>query len=224
MTLEEAQALIAQQNESIKKLEAKNVDIIAEKRQEQTKREEAEAEKLKADELVAKEKGDFEKLLEIEKAKNEELIAGLTTKSSAQFKQLEEQLLTSKVSELSKSLGGNENNAEVLSPHIAKRMKLEDKEGSLTLVILDAEGKPTDKTAKDLEEEFRSAEKFANNISGRRSSGGGGGPEGGGHGGQGDYEEFFKRDSKGKRNNIDKVFELKGENEAKYNELIKKYP
>lgn len=224
MTLEEAQELIKQQEESIKKLESKNADVILEKRQEQTKREEAEDEKRKADELVAKEKGDFEKLLEIEKDKNKTLIEGLTSKSSAQFKQLEEQLLTSKVSELSKSLGGNDDNAEMLSPHIAKRMKLEDKDGSLTLVILDASGQPTDKTAKDLEEEFRSADKYANNIGGRNSSGGGGGGDGGGSANVADYEKAFIRDAKGQRADLDKTMELKGKDENKYKELLAKYP
>lgn len=224
MELEEALKLIATLNDSVKKLEAKNVDIIAEKRTEQTKREEAEADKLKADELIAKEKGDFEKLLEIEKAKNEELIAGLTSKSSAQFKQLEEQLLTSKVSELSNSLGGNSDNAEMLSPHIAKRMKLEDKDGSLTLIILDAKGQPTDKTVKDLEEEFRNTDKYANNIGGRQSSGGGGGGDGGGSANVADYEKAFIRDANGKRGSIDKMMELKEKDKAKYDELAKKYP
>ena len=226
MTLEEAQALIASLEESVKKLEAKNVDIIAEKRQEQTKREEAEAEKLKADELVAKEQGNFEELLRIEKAKNEELVNSLTEKTSKQFKQLEAQLLTSKVSELSKSLGGDDNNAEVLSPHIAKRMKLEDKEGVLTLVVLDEKGQSTDKTAKDLEEEFRNTEKFANNIKGTGSSGGGAGGTGSGSGGGNatEYEQYFKRDANGSRTSMDKMMELKELDKAKYEDLLKKYP
>lgn len=224
MELEEALATIKTMEESIKKLEAKNVEIISEKRQEQTKREEIEKEKAKAEEAIAKEKGDFEKLLEIEKQKNAEKISDLETKSANQFKQLEKQLLTSEVSKLARALGGNEDNAEMLTPHIDRRLQLVDKDGTLELVVLDATGNATDKSVSELEEEFRSTAKYANNIQGRKATGGGAGNEGdGGAGDADDWEKYFQRDASGSRVDIDKMYELKALDEKKYEELLKKY-
>lgn len=222
MTIEELQALVAQQNESIKKLESKNAEIILEKQSETSKRAEAEAEKLKAEEMIAKEKGDFEKLLEIEKTKSKETIESLTTQNTSRFSQLQDQLMTTQVSGLATKLGGSDDNAEMLNPHIAKRLKLEDDNGELKLRVLDTSGAITDKTLDDLEKEFRETTKYANNIQGRKSNGSGAGGDQGGSVNSGDYEKYYKYGTPDY--NIDKKMELKASDPKAHEALLKKHP
>lgn len=237
MTLEEALELIKkletsvknletkaeQADESVTKLQNKNAELLSEKKEIAKKKAEAEQAKAEAEEKIANEKGDFQKLLEIAKAKNLEKIKALETTNAKRYAQIKAQTLDNQIDKIAIKLGGDSDNAEMLTPHIEKRLKLEETDsGEIVVKVLDSKGELTAKTIEELEEEFRTTPKYAKNIVGRKSNGGGSGGDEGGAGGSGedDYEKFFKKETR----NVGKIIELKSSNPQEYERLNKKYP
>lgn len=78
--------------------------------------------------------------------------------------------------------------ADVLLPHIEKRLKTEYKDGKPSTVVLDKDGNPSAMTIDELKEEFKSNSAFAPLIVGTKANGAGG------HGGKGGDQNTVTRE------------------------------
>lgn len=148
--------------ESVKKLEAKNKELIAEKREQQQKRQDAEADAKKAAEEKARQEGDFKQLYE---SALEEL-EGERKKSADLQEQTVKGNIRTKASEIAHELTKHAGRAEDLTDKIAGRLKLVDGE----LKVLDKDGHLTVSSLEDLKNDMASRYDWL--VDGSQASGG----------------------------------------------------
>lgn len=147
------------------KLEANNADLLKEKREAK-----AAAEKAALD--AAKKGGDVEAL---EKSWSDKLAAreAELTGQLNQYQQMVSGLTVgATASTLAAELFGA--NAELMMPHLNRRMTTEIVDGAPKVRVLDADGKPTALTVEDLKKEIQTAPKFAAFVVGSKATGPGG--------------------------------------------------
>lgn len=145
------------------KLEKNNAELLAEKRDAWERAEKAKME-------AAKKGGDVEAL---EKSWQEKLNAMMAEKDAEanQYKQMVTGLTVgATAATLAAELFGE--HADLMMPHVNKRLSTEMAEGQAKVRILDADGKPSAMTVDDLKKEFRTNAKFAPFVVGSRASGG----------------------------------------------------
>jgi chromosome segregation ATPase len=149
--------------ESIAALEAKNQEILSERAKAKKKAEEAAREAArKAGDVESLEKSWQEKLNAVSSEKDETIksyektIYDLTVKTAASQ-------LASKL-----ALQGS---ADVLLPHIERRLQVENKEGKALIRVLDEKGNLSANSLADLEKEILSTKAFAPILQGPKSSG-----------------------------------------------------
>jgi chromosome segregation ATPase len=149
--------------DSVAALEAKNQEILGERAKAKKKAEEAAREAArKAGDVESLEKSWQEKLNSVSQEKDtviqtyEKTIYDLTVKSAA----------TQMASKL--ALQGS---ADVLLPHIERRLKVENKDGQALIRVLDKSGNLSANSLSDLEKEILETEAFAPILQGPKSSG-----------------------------------------------------
>lgn len=159
--------------DSIGKLEAKNKDLLGEKKTASKAAQEADAARQAAIDEGLRKSGDVEAL---EKSWSEKLNLS-QTESQATIDGLNESIssltsgtaATTIAAELAVS-----GSAEVLLPHIKSRLRTEIREGKPVVVVLDSQGQPSAMTVAELKTEFSNNAAFAGVIVGSKASGAGG--------------------------------------------------
>ncbi len=162
-------------------LKKKLDELLNEKKSEAQKRKEAEAEAERIRLEAATKSGDVESL----RKSYEDKIAGITTESQKKYEEAMAQIqgltagqdalkLASKLALTVKGTDGKSySTADVLLPHIQKRLGTEMVDGVSKTVVLDKDGKPSAQTLDDLFSEFDSNPAFAGVVSGTKANGAG---------------------------------------------------
>lgn len=156
--------------ERLRKLEANNQSLLEEKRKAKEAADKAQLEAArKAGDLEAVEKSWKDKLkaLEEERAQERANLESVVQKMTAD----------QSASQLAAEVFGQ--HAKIALPHIRSRLKTEVHEGTATIRVLDAEGKPTAMSLDDLREEFRNNPDYASIVVGSRAKGSGSPPNSG---------------------------------------------
>jgi len=151
--------------ESVEKLEAKNKELLDEKKRAKKEAEEAALE-------AAKKGGDVEAL---EKSWNDKL-QNLENEYQGKLKEYEG-LVSQMTAGTEASRIANElalpGYSEVLMPHITPRLQTEIKDGKPIVRVLDKDGKPSAMSVEDLKKEISEMKSFAPVLVGSNANGGG---------------------------------------------------
>lgn len=168
------------QAEDTSGLKAKNEELLAEVKANKAKAREAEEAAKRAAEEQARKTGDVEAL---ERSWNEKHTQALGERD-AQMAQLHAQVHALTVGATSAQLAGElavQGSASVLKRIIEPRLSVETRDGKPTVVVLDANGRPSALTVDELRAEIMKDPALAPLIAGSRATGGGaGGSNGGG--------------------------------------------
>lgn len=180
--------------EDVSGLKAKVDELLSEKKQEQQKAREAEEKAKKASEEAEREKarkaGDVEALEASWKKKHEEALSQKDEEINSLRSGMAEMTSGSEATRLASSLA-IQGSADLLRPHIEKRLTTEYVDGKPLVRVLDKEGKPSAMSVTDLETEIKSDPAFAPILVGSKGGGAGhqqqqspGGQGGGNMGGE----------------------------------------
>jgi hypothetical protein len=168
------------QGEDVSGLKSKVEELLAESKKAKEDKRLAEEAARKAAEEAARQSGDVGAL---EKSWQEKL-AAREAELSQSISQRDAQLQTLLVDNVAHALASElavSGSAQLLLPHIARRLKVEVVDGVPITRVLDASGKPSAATVDELKKEFTDNKAFAPVIVGSRASGGGAaGASGGG--------------------------------------------
>ena len=159
ITPEQYQAL----QEEVEKLRKHSETLLAEKKAEQQKQREAQAEKDALAQEQARKKGDFETL----EKQYQDKIAKLEAEIVERDKQRDSDLVKSEALKLASSLSDNEHNQEILQMLIEKRLTAENGQ----IKVTDGAGNLTIATIADLKNEISTSGKFDSLITGTKASG-----------------------------------------------------
>lgn len=156
--------------------------LLAEKKEQQRKAEEAEAERLRIErealEEAARQKGDWQALEDSYKAK----LAEKETEFTSQAENLRKQVYKLTVGDQALKLASEISKSHaigIMTPFIEQRLTLDENNN---VRVLDLQGKPSAMTIDDLKQEFKANAMFQDIVVANNSSGGGatGGGQGGG--------------------------------------------
>ena len=168
--------------EQLDALEAKNKELLKEKKDAAKKAEEAALE-------AARKGGDIEAL---EKSWQEKLNKVIEEKDTA-LAQYQSMIHALTVGATASKLAGDialPGSSDVLLPHIQQRLTVETHDGKPTVRVLDKEGKPTAMSIEELRTEFMANPAFAPIIAGSKAQGSGKpAGQGGGQGGKQLYRD-----------------------------------
>ena len=159
ITPEQYQAL----QDEVEKLRKHSETLLAEKKAEQQKQREAQAEKDALAQEQARKKGDFETL----EKQYQDKIAKLEAEIVERDKQRDSDLVKSEALKLASSLSDNEHNQEILQMLIEKRLKAENGQ----IKVTDGTGNLTIASIADLKNEISTSGKFDSLIIGTKASG-----------------------------------------------------
>ena len=159
ITLEQYQAL----QDEVEKLRKHSETLLAEKKAEQQKQREAQAEKDALAQEQARKKGDFETL----EKQYQDKIAKLEAEIVERDKQRDSDLVKSEALKLASSLSDNEHNQAILQMLIEKRLTAENGQ----VKVVDDLGNATISTIADLKNEISTSGKFDSLITGTKASG-----------------------------------------------------
>lgn len=159
ITPEQYQAL----QEEVEKLRKHSETLLAEKKAEQQKQREAQAEKDALAQEQARKKGDFETL----EKQYQDKIAKLEAEIVERDKQRDSDLVKSEALKLASSLSDNEHNQAILQMLIEKRLTAENGQ----VKVVDDLGNATISTIADLKNEISTSGKFDSLITGTKASG-----------------------------------------------------
>lgn len=159
ITPEQYQAL----QDEVEKLRKHSETLLAEKKAEQQKQREAQAEKDALAQEQARKKGDFETL----EKQYQDKIAKLEAEIVERDKQRDSDLVKSEALKLASSLSDNEHNQEILQMLIEKRLAAENGQVKVT----DGAGNLTIASIADLKNEISTSGKFDSLITGTKASG-----------------------------------------------------
>ena len=159
ITPEQYQAL----QDEVEKLRKHSETLLAEKKAEQQKQREAQAEKDALAQEQARKKGDFETL----EKQYQDKIAKLEAEIVERDKQRDSDLVKSEALKLASSLSDNEHNRAILQMLIEKRLTAENGQ----VKVVDDLGNATISTIADLKNEISTSGKFDSLITGTKASG-----------------------------------------------------
>lgn len=159
ITPEQYQAL----QDEVEKLRKHSETLLAEKKAEQQKQREAQAEKDALAQEQARKKGDFETL----EKQYQDKIAKLEAEIVERDKQRDSDLVKSEALKLASSLSDNEHNQAILQMLIEKRLAAENGQ----VKVVDDLGNATISTIADLKNEISTSGKFDSLITGTKASG-----------------------------------------------------
>lgn len=163
-TIEQLQAQLAEANKSVEGLKAKTDELLGEKKREANKRREAEETAAAAALEKAKADGDHEQLYKSSEQKRLELQTQLDNMTQKSANEKRNTAALKLATELADGY-----NAELLSEHIAKRLKYVNDE----LKVTDENGELTVSTMDDLKSIFKNNDRYASLLKGNQSNGGG---------------------------------------------------
>lgn len=178
----------------IDKLTANNQALLKEKADAKKKAEQAALE-------AAKKDGDVEA---IEKSWQDKLNA-LEQEKTGSIKQYETMIHNLTVGATASSMAADiaiQGSADVLMPHIEKRLTTEIRDGKPITKVLDREGRPSAMTIEELKKEFMSDKRFAPIIQGTKASGTG---YRGGEWGNGDGKKTITRNEFNSMNQVQRI-------------------
>lgn len=158
--------------ESVKKLEANNKALLAEKAEAAKKAKEAEEAAARAAEEAAKKSGDVAAL---EKSWQEKLDKELKTKDDAltKYQQSIKDLTAGSTAKTLASELALPGHAEGLLPHITGRLSVEFGEDGPIMRVLDKSGKPSAMSVDDLKAEIKATPYLASMLLGSQANGAG---------------------------------------------------
>ena len=159
ITPEQYQAL----QDEVERMRKHNETLLAEKKAEQQKQREAQAEKDALAQEQARKKGDFETL----EKQYQDKIAKLEAEIVERDKQRDSDLVKSEALKLASSLSDNEHNQEILQMLIEKRLTAENGQ----IKVTDGAGNLTIASIADLKNEISTSGKFDSLITGTKASG-----------------------------------------------------
>ena len=159
ITPEQYQAL----QDEVEKLRKHSETLLAEKKAEQQKQREAQAEKDVLAQEQARKKGDFDTL----EKQYQDKIAKLEAEIVERDKQRDSDLVKSEALKLASSLSDNEHNQAILQMLIEKRLTAENGQ----VKVVDDLGIATISTIADLKNEISTSGKFDSLITGTKASG-----------------------------------------------------
>ena len=159
ITPEQYQAL----QDEVEKLRKHSETLLAEKKAEQQKQREAQAEKDALAQEQARKKGDFETL----EKRYQDKIAKLEAEIVERDKQRDSDLVKSEALKLASSLSDNEHDQAILQMLIEKRLTAENGQ----VKVVDDLGNATISTIADLKNEISTSGKFDSLITGTKASG-----------------------------------------------------
>ena len=159
ITPEQYQAL----QDEVERMRKHNETLLAEKKAEQQKQREAQAEKDALAQEQARKKGDFETL----EKQYQDKIAKLEAEIVERDKQRDSDLVKSEALKLASSLSDNEHNQEILQMLIEKRLTAENGQ----IKVTDGTGNLTIASIADLKNEISTSGKFDSLITGTKASG-----------------------------------------------------
>ena len=159
ITPEQYQAL----QDEVEKLRKHSETLLAEKKAEQQKQREAQAEKDALAQEQARKKGDFETL----EKQYQDKIAKLEAEIVERDKQRDSDLVKSEALKLASSLSDNEHNQAILQMLIEKRLAAENGQ----IKVTDGTGNLTIASIADLKNEISTSGKFDSLITGTKASG-----------------------------------------------------
>ena len=173
LTQEQAEKIIADNKAAIEQYQAlqdevermrkHNETLLAEKKAEQQKQREAQAEKDALAQEQARKKGDFETL----EKQYQDKIAKLEAEIVERDKQRDSDLVKSEALKLASSLSDNEHNQAILQMLIEKRLAAENGQ----IKVTDGAGNLTIASIADLKNEISTSGKFDSLITGTKASG-----------------------------------------------------
>lgn len=178
--LEEMKAQLAEAAKGIDALKAKNDELLSEKKAAQKKAlEEAEAAKVAIEE-AARKAGDVQALEKSWADKLAKRESELLAERDALGNVVRDLTVTATATKLAAELAVP-GSADVLLPHITKRLALETQDGKPVVRVLGADGKPSAASVEDLAKEISGNAAFAPLIVASKATGGGAsGGKGGG--------------------------------------------
>ena len=159
ITPEQYQAL----QDEVEKLRKHSETLLSEKKAEQQKQREAQAEKDALAQEQARKKGDFDTL----EKQYQDKIAKLEAEIVERDKQRDSDLVKSEALKLASSLSDNEHNQAILQMLIEKRLTAENGQ----VKVVDDLGNATISTIADLKNEISTSGKFDSLITGTKASG-----------------------------------------------------
>lgn len=154
-------------------LKAKVDELLAEKKSASERAKAAEAAAKQAAEEAARKSGDTEALDKSWREKLAAREAELTASLEAKTRAITAMTVDSAAVRLAADLAGDLGTADILLPHIARRLAVEERDGSFVAAVRDAHGKPSAATLDELKKEFSANPSFARVIAGSKASGGG---------------------------------------------------
>ena len=201
-----------------KRLKASKDEILNEKKEEKKAREQLEKQKKEEELALLAKNQEYEKLVEETKNKFESELMIALNRENKYKNQLSQSLLDNSLTTIAATLAGE--NAGLLMPHLRNRVRIDDGENGLTIVVLNKDGQDSSMTIGELGEEFAQSPMYAPLIKGRGSSGGNsGGDTNASGGGESEWDEYFKPETR----NMTKQIELLKKDRALYERLYKKY-
>ncbi|MBF0675583.1 hypothetical protein [Pseudomonas sp.] len=162
------------QGEDVSGLKAKIDELLSEKKTEAEKRKQAEENARKTAEEAARKNGDVEALENSWREKLTKREQELLSERESLASQIKELTVGRAATDLAAELAV-QGSAKALLPHLQARLSMDIRDGKPTVVVLDANGKPSAATLAELKAEFTSDPAFAPLIVGTHASGSGAG-------------------------------------------------
>lgn len=160
------------QGEDVSGLKAKIDELLSEKKTEAEKRKQAEENARKAAEEAARKNGDVEALENSWREKLTKREQELLSERESLASQIKELTVGRAATDLAAELAV-QGSAKALLPHLQARLSMDIRDGKPTVVVLDANGKPSAATLEELKAEFVNDPAFAPLIVGSKASGSG---------------------------------------------------
>ncbi len=162
------------QGEDVTGLKAKLEELLGESKAAKAKAREAEESAKKAAEERARKEGDIEALESSWREKLTKREQELLSEREGLAGQIKELTVGRAATDLAAELAV-QGSAKALLPHLQARLSMDIRDGKPTVVVLDANGKPSAATLDELKAEFASDPVFAPLIVGSKASGSGAG-------------------------------------------------
>lgn len=162
------------QGEDVSGLKAKLEELLGESKAAKAKAREAEEAAKKAEEERARKAGDVEALENSWKEKLTKREQELLSERESLASQIKNLTVGRAATDLAAELAV-QGSAKALLPHIQSRLSMDIRDGQPTVVVLDANGKPSAATLAELKAEFANDPAFAPLIAGTHASGSGAG-------------------------------------------------
>lgn len=160
------------QGEDVSGLKAKLEELLGESKAAKAKAREAEEAAKKAEEERARKAGDVEALENSWKEKLTKREQELLSERESLASQIKELTVGRAATDLAAELAV-QGSAKALLPHLQARLSMDIRDGKPTVVVLDANGKPSAATLEELKAEFVNDPAFAPLIVGSKASGSG---------------------------------------------------